>query len=55
VIKSLPLGQLEDFGLGLFIVKSMLKGYQGSIHVSSELGRGVEFAIRVPRHYGEIP
>lgn len=53
--KLLSTTNVKGLGLGLFIVKSILKGHQGSIHVSSELGRGAEFAIRVPRHYGEIP
>ena len=35
-------------GLGLSIVKSIVTGYGGSIDVSSEVGRGSRFLVRLP-------
>ena len=35
-------------GIGLFLVKSLTEGLGGSVSVSSELGRGSTFAVRVP-------
>ncbi len=35
-------------GLGLFIVQDIIKTYQGSISVESDIGKGTRFLIRIP-------
>jgi len=35
-------------GLGLTICKSIIDGYQGTIQVSSEVGKGSKFVVRLP-------
>jgi PAS domain S-box-containing protein len=35
-------------GLGLHIVRNILEGYDGTIEVSSEVGKGTRFLIRLP-------
>jgi len=39
----------EGMGLGLPVVDSVIRGHGGTITVESELGRGTEFRIRLPR------
>ena len=39
---------LGGTGLGLSIVKHIVQFYQGDISVTSELGKGTEFTVRLP-------
>jgi signal transduction histidine kinase len=41
-------GQFRGVGLGLFLVKQMMESMQGSITVSSEIGRGTRFVLHFP-------
>ncbi|HEV8246009.1 MAG TPA: ATP-binding protein, partial [Polyangiaceae bacterium] len=45
-------GQIKGSGLGLAVVKRALDVQKGSIEVKSEVGRGTEFAVMVPRDVG---
>jgi signal transduction histidine kinase len=36
-------------GLGLYISYNMIKSHQGSIEVTSEIGEGTTFTMRMPR------
>ncbi len=40
---------ISGLGLGLFIVKQIVQGHDGDIKVQSELGKGTEFCIRIPK------
>lgn len=37
-------------GLGLYIVREIVKAHGGTVHVNSQLGFGAEFVFQVPRH-----
>ncbi len=39
----------EGFGLGLAAVKVIVEGHGGSVHVESELGKGSEFEVVLPK------
>jgi signal transduction histidine kinase len=38
----------EGSGLGLYIVKNIVKGHGGTVEVESDLGRGATFILRFP-------
>jgi signal transduction histidine kinase len=41
-------GETGGAGLGLAICRSVVRGIGGSIEVSSAVGRGTEFVVRLP-------
>jgi signal transduction histidine kinase len=50
--------KISGLGLGLFIVREIVKGHQGEIHVESEPGLGATFVIDLPLHshaQGHLP
>ncbi len=42
-------------GLGLAIVKHIVRAHGGDVEVSSQIGRGSTFTVRVPEHIRETP
>jgi len=44
--------QSRGLGLGLFIVREIVRAHGGAVDVSSSEGRGTTFSIRLPRHSG---
>jgi signal transduction histidine kinase len=42
-------------GVGLFIVKQIMEAHEGSIRVTSELGKGTTVTLRFPRSFVELP
>jgi len=42
-------------GLGLFIVKETIEKLNGAIDVSSEIGKGTTFLLRIPNLYKKVP
>jgi signal transduction histidine kinase len=42
--------QSGGFGIGLWIVQKSCRAMGGSVHVESELGKGSEFTVTLPRH-----
>jgi PAS domain S-box-containing protein len=45
----------EGTGIGLALVKEMVKFHQGTITVSSELGKGSTFVVTIPAGKGHLP
>lgn len=43
-----PTGNETSSGLGLWIVKNIIEGHGGSVHLESRLGIGTKFTIRLP-------
>ncbi len=41
-------GETEGSGLGLYIVKNIVKGHGGSVEIESELGQGASFILSFP-------
>ncbi len=41
----------SGLGLGLYITRAIVKEHGGKIKVTSELGKGSTFTVRIPRHY----
>jgi PAS domain S-box-containing protein len=47
--------RLGGSGVGLYLVKEIVRLHNGTIAVSSELGRGSLFAVRLPREFRAAP
>jgi signal transduction histidine kinase len=49
-LKNKPTNNESSSGLGLYIVKKLLKNLHGEIEVISELGKGTTFKLTIPHH-----
>jgi signal transduction histidine kinase len=49
-LKNKPTNNESSSGLGLYIVKKLLKNLHGEIEVISELGEGTTFKLTIPHH-----
>jgi two-component system, OmpR family, sensor histidine kinase KdpD len=45
-------GSISGFGLGLYIVQSLVQAHDGSVDVASEHGRGTTFTVHLPKRSG---
>jgi len=45
-----PYRSISGFGLGLFIVKSIVDAHGGNIELKSDLGKGSSFCVSLPTH-----
>lgn len=45
----------DGSGLGLAAIKQILKGFNGTIEVESELGKGTTFIVWIPKEGKEVP
>jgi signal transduction histidine kinase len=52
--RAISANEISGLGLGLYIVKQILKMHNGTIDVESELGKGAKFIIRLPLKGGEF-
>jgi signal transduction histidine kinase len=49
-LKNKPTNNESSSGLGLYIVKKLLKNLHGEIEVISEIGEGTTFKLTIPHH-----
>lgn len=47
--RASPTGNIAGLGLGLYIVKKIIEAHKGTIRLESEVGRGSEFIVELPR------
>jgi two-component system heavy metal sensor histidine kinase CusS len=47
-------GESAHVGLGLSLVKSIVELHGGTVHISSELGKGTEVTLRFPRRVDQL-
>lgn len=47
--KNAVVSETEGTGLGLFVVKSYVEGWGGTVECKSTEGKGTEFTLRIPR------
>jgi signal transduction histidine kinase len=47
--------QSRGLGLGLFIVREIVRAHGGTVEVSTSLAEGTTFSIRLPRHSSRRP
>jgi len=48
--RAVPYRSISGFGLGLFIVKSIVDAHGGNIELKSDLGKGSSFCVSLPTH-----
>ena len=53
-LSARPTGGESSTGLGLSIVKALVERLQGKIEVHSEIGKGTEFVIHIPKDVPEV-
>lgn len=47
--RAVDANAISGLGIGLFIVKEIIEGHGGTVHLESELGKGSVFSFRLPR------
>lgn len=52
--RASPTGNIAGLGLGLYIVKKIVEAHKGIIRLESEVGRGSEFIVELPRRNADI-
>lgn len=52
--RATPTGNIAGLGLGLYIVKKIVEVHNGTIRLESEVGRGSEFIVELPRKSADI-
>ena len=52
--RASPTGNIAGLGLGLYIVKKIIEAHKGTIRLESEVGRGSEFIVELPRENADI-